>query len=242
MKADLRNYWVELCLVPYKVSRGNPETINKFVACLVGDETADDKEFGEMSGGAVTCCAHGPCHWEHDGSCFHPFRPGSMCDALFTSVFRGEPNAKQLVDKDTEEYLDHRKCGTCSMGCSRWTLHESAFNGLGHMYDHMFEEVERHGTLFHPWKQFRSRYSHVIDKVPFFLRGSFADYEDNIRAHFDRLAERHYNILEQGVSWKDVPLDKHNDNVANALKAVRFELVMHFANYWDKELYKREDA
>ena len=165
-----------------------------------------------------------------------------MCDALFTSVFRGEPNARQLVDKDTEGYLDRRKCCGCFIGCSRWTLQESAFYGLGHMYDEMFRTVETHRTLFHPWKQFRSRYSHVIDKVPFFHGSPFADYEDNIRAHFDRLAERHYKILEQAVSWKDVSSERHNDNIANALKAIRFELVMHFVNYWDKELYKREDA
>ena len=241
MKADLRNYWVELCLVPYKVRHDDPEALNKFVACLVGDELADDKEFKGMSEGAVTCCSYGPCHWKYNGSCFHPFRPGSMCDALFTSVFRGDANAGPLVDGDTEGYLDHRRCCGCSIGCSKWTLQESAFNGLGRMYDEMFRTVETHRTLFHTWKQFRSRYSHVIDKVPFF-RDSFVDYEDNIRAHFDRLAERHYKILEQAVSWKDVSSERHDDNVANALKAIRFELVMHFANYWDKELYKREDA
>lgn len=244
MNTELKNYWYAMCLMPHMVKTDDPEIRNKFVACLVGDELADDKEFEAMNE-AVTTHSCDWCHWRYDGACFHPFRPGGMIDAIFTSIFRGDPNATPLVKKDAEDHLDNRKCYGCTMRASKWTLHESAFNGLGHVYDRMMEDVARHGTLYgRSWEEFRKGYSGYIDNTPFFDGGSFKQYEGNIRAHFNRLLERHYKILEKAVSWH-VPWDKRNereDAIAKALGTVRFELVMHFANYWEKELYKKEDA
>lgn len=244
MNTELRNYWYAICLMPHMVKTDDPEIRNKFVACLVGDELADDKEFEAMAK-AVTTCTYDSCHWRYNGACFHPFRPGSVIDAIFTSVFRGDPNARPLVKEDAEDHLDNRKCAGCAMGATKWMLHESAFNGLGHVYDRMMENVAKHGTLYgYTWEKFWSQHSYAIDNVPFFEHGKFKDYEGNVRAHFKRLLERHYKILEKAVSWQ-VPWDKRNereDAIAKALGTVRFELVMHFANYWEKELYKKEDA
>lgn len=237
MNVELRNHWVTMCLLPYKVK---PHLRNKFVACLIGDEMASDKEFAEMADDGVrvgrTACSG--CKFRYQGSCFHPFRPGDMVSAIFTSVMRGQHNAQELVDEKVEGYLDNRSCDWCSMACSQEMLWNSAFSGLNKLYDQMFDNV-KHGTFYCKWQEFRSRYKSVIDDVPYFESGEYSEYEDNIRSHFDRMAERHYNELKAALA---APWKEHKEAVAKALSKVRFELVTHFMNYWEARLFEKTDA
>ena len=45
MKVDLQRYWALMCILPIGVGM---EHRNKYVACLIGDELADDEEFGKL--------------------------------------------------------------------------------------------------------------------------------------------------------------------------------------------------
>ena len=235
MKAELANSWVIMCLAPIKVSQ---EVRDKYVACLIGDEECTDLQFMTMCAHASIFVSHGSCHWCFEGSCFHPFRPGGLGSAIFTSSLRGVTNNGALVDKDTEGFLDNRKCHCdCPLLLSKGFLFDSAYNGLQHLYEAMLEMASK-GTLYKKWEDFRERYESVIDNASYsFYPGDlFTKYENNIRKHFDRMAERHYHELEAAVLGKG---DKKS--VAYAVAKVKFELATHFVNYWEKELYKEEN-
>lgn len=236
MNVELKNNWAAMCLAPYKVRK---EVRNKFVACLIGDELASDEEFMEMRNGAVGTPGDGGCKFSFMGSCFHPFRPGSLVSAIFAECFRSQDNAKKLVEKETFDYLDNRKCCGCCMTCSRYLLDESAFHGLTLLYDDMFDRVLNRNFYGVKWEDFRERYKRLIDDVPYFdvrvgANREYVKYEDNIRAHFDSMVERHYHELEAAVMDITVPYDK----VLKALRKVKFELATHFMTYWETEQYK----
>ena len=235
MKAELANSWVIMCLAPIKVSQ---EVRDKYVACLIGDEECTDLQFMTMCAHASRFVSHGSCHWCFEGSCFHPFRPGGLGSAIFTSSFRDQPNAGKLVDDATKGFLDNRKChGECALSLGKGFLFDSAYNGLQLLYGNMLDLASK-GALYYKWEDFRKRYESVIDKASYcFFKGDiFAKYENNIRKHFDRIAERHYHELKAAVMGKG---DKKS--VAYAVAKVKFELATHFMNYWEKELYKEED-
>lgn len=244
MNAELKNNWAAMCLAPYKVRK---EVRNKFVACLIGDELASDEEFMEMRNGVEGTPRDGGCKFSFMGSCFHPFRPGSLVSAIFAHCFRGQSNAEELVKKETVDHLDNRKCCGCCMTCSKYLLDESAFNGLTRLYDDMFDRVHNGNFYGVKWEDFRERYKSSIDDVPYFDarigdNREYVKYEDNIRAHFDSMAERHYHELEAAVMDITVPYDKRNGVVLKALSKVKFELATHFMTYWETEQYKNPET
>ena len=238
MNTDLKTHWFTMCLLPHVVNKDTPEVRGKFVACLLGDEQANDAEFCEMLRNVSTYTV-GPCRWRYEGACFHPFRPGSMVSAIFASCFnRDDPGITPILEDKTFDYLDHRKCVGCGMQVSKWTLLESAFHGYGRMYDDMMENAVGSRTLYGiDWVKFRKRYSGMIDDVRLFEGGCLAVYEPNVRRHLEELAEKHYKLLEVALS---APYDNVDEAVDKAVNAIRFELVMHFSHYWEKELYKKE--
>ena len=238
MNPDLANYWAELCLMPHNVKK---EMRNKFVACLMGDEIADDNEFEEFSKGmcGAPCGSGDGCKWKYQGSCFHPFRPGNIGEAIFSSVFRNEPNAESLVNNKVVDSLDNRRCHECVLKCSEDMIWRSAFDGMGRLYDHMLQTVESHHTLYgRSWEDFRKGFSYFLDGKKYFEHGDFAKYEKNIRNHFEKMAERHYHELESALS-KDY---KDPEDMIKAISKVRFELATHFMTYWDAEGYKNAEA
>ena len=245
MKADLMNSWIMMCLLPNVV---RDEHIDKYVACLLGDEMATDEEFAGM---AYTGCSHvceNGCRFLYDGQCFHPFRPGSVFGAIFATAFRHEA-AKDLVRESNVKALDSRdrRChGCCCLRIPGFReIEDSAFACVERFYDELIECASKHKTLWsRSYGAFRNAYARGIDSKGYFLDcSSLKDYEQNVRRHFDRMMEYHFKIVEDAIA-EDAksPIDKGGKSeLGKSLMKLRFDLVTHGMNYWGAEGYKEED-
>lgn len=245
MKADLANNWIMMCLIPYGVSE---EHRNKFVACMLGDEIASDDEFWKMAGRG--CGFNGDsigCRFSFAGSCFHPFRPGSLCDAIFSSTMREYETANPLVNEEACEALDKRKCHSCYLSLSRkWDGTE--FGRIERFYSDLIEEASKHRTLYgRTYDEFISRGLKSSEWKGFFPDHSkMKQYEDNVRRHFDNMTREHYKIVvdaieEDSKSIRDVDEQNGKSALAKALLKVRLDLVTHWMNYWAAGKYKKEE-
>lgn len=245
MKADLENNWIMMCLVPYCVAE---EHRNKFVACLLGDELATDEEFEKMSrGGDFHICRRG-CKFFYMGSCFHPFRSGSLCDAIFSSVFRGQPNAAPLVNGKACDALDSRRCNYCCLSLSNeWD--DTEFKRIERFYGDLIEDSSKHRTLYgRTYDELISRGLKSCEGKGFFTwHPLMKEYEDNVRRHFDKMTREHYKLVvdaidEDSKSIRDMDERNGKSALAKALLKVRLDLVTHWMNYWAAGKYKEEEA
>lgn len=238
----------EMCLRPVIPNLGY---VDKFVACMLGDELADSREFIAMTSqcewpddakpaimGHYRLVAPGGCRYCFNGACFHPFRPGSMIGAIFADCFGrlGSRDADSLIDKTSEKAMEYRSCTGCRFNMQPYRSKEdSAFAGLQYFYRDMFEDVEKHHTLFsRDFDTFRKRYESYL-KDPYWPEGNpLREYEDNIRDHFERMIRRHYAMMEEGV--KD-----GGKELADARLSVIMELVMHW-RYWLDGKFKSKEV
>lgn len=244
MKTDLRNVWGIICLAPYWV---DSQYRNKFTSLLLGDELASDDEFVSMfdvGNGFMNrknTSYWGNCKFRISGSCFHPFRPGSMVDAIFTSSFRHVENGEQFVDKDACDALDNRACDGCTL-CMPSILIDSAFGGLDRFYRDLLDRVCNDKYLYGGFKDFRERYTSLIDDVPYFETGKYKEFEDNIRKHFEKMMERHYNMLSNALEQERMIIDRKDKKMlAHAINLIKFEFVTHWKTYWAAQKYKEEE-
>ena len=246
MKADLANNWIMMCLLPYGVAE---EHRNKFVACMLGDEIASDEEFWKMAddGCEFNVGAVG-CRFSYDGACFHPFRPGSLCDAIFSSAMRGCGNAEPLVNEEACKALDHRHCNHCRLSLSKeWD--DTEFERIERFYSDLIEDASKHRTLYgRTYDELISRGLKSSEGKCFFPgRPKMKQYEDNVRRHFDKMTREHYKLIvdaidEDSKSIGDVDEQNGKSALAKALMKVRLDLVTHWMNYWAAGKYKEEEA
>lgn len=246
MKADLANNWIMMCLIPYGVAE---EHMNKFVACMLGDEIASDDEFLKMSTRVFgfnpgTDC----CRFSFEGSCFHPFRPGSLCDAIFSSTMREYESAKPLVNEEACKALDQRRCHHCCLSLSgEWD--ETEFERVRRFYSDLIEDASKHRTLY------GRTYDDLISMGRRYSEGKgffpgyplMKQYEDNVRRHFDKMTREHYKIVVDAIDEDSKSLRDLNDGngksaLAKALMKVRLDLVTHWMNYWAAGKYKEEEV
>lgn len=246
MKADLRNYWIVMCLAPFVV---DAQHRNKYTALLLGDEIADDKEFEKMfvDGGCTPAPTGywGDCKFCFEGSCFHPFRPGSMCDAIFSSAFRGCSNGEVFTNEKACEALDGRRCRACVMCMPDSLSHKSAFYGVERFYNDLLEAASESGLYGHTFESFRKRHADLIDTRNFFETGMYKPYEDNVRRHFDKMMERHYRCIEEAIkadAQRFYEKDGGKKELGKAMLSIKFELVTHWMNYWVAQKYKEVEA
>ena len=75
MKADLANNWIMMAIVPNVVTG---DFVDKYVACLLGDEIATDDEFDGLRVKGYNWPVGDGCRFNFNGTCYHPFRPGSL--------------------------------------------------------------------------------------------------------------------------------------------------------------------
>lgn len=239
-----------MCILPIGVGM---EHRNKYVACLIGDELADDEEFGKLVGSKFE--PHGgyeddnECRFCFYGTCFHPFRPGSMCDAIFSSTLRSHSTAEKLVNKEACKILDGRGCVAdrvrgpceCQLKISR-KFDGSAFDGIAHFYDEMLELACKRTFYGQSFDKFRDKYKTYIDEKTFFGNNDdLRAYEDNIRKHFNKMMKAHFLIIENAmVLDSNIPVDKERKNVSRAIQKVRLDLVTHWIRYWEAGKYKEK--
>ena len=244
MKADLSNNWIMMCLIPYGVAE---EHRNKFVACMLGDEIASDEEFCKMAyGGCEFNLGAVGCKFSYDGSCFHPFRPGSLCDAIFSSVMRGCVNAGPLVNEEACKALDHRRCLHCCLSLSKkWD--NTDFERIERFYSDLIEDASKHRTLYgRTYDELISRGLKSSEGKGFFMwLPNMKQYEDNVRRHFDKMTREHYKLIvdaidEDSKSISDEDEQNGKSALAKALLKVRLDLVTHWMNYWSSGKYKEE--
>lgn len=245
MKTDLRNFWGIICLAPYSV---DSQYRNKFTSLLLGDELASDDEFvsmfdvGDGFMNRRNTSYWGDCKFCFNGSCFHPFRPGSMIDAIFSSTLRRVENGKPFVDEKTCDALDHRVCDGCTL-CMPSILIDSAFGGLNSFYRDLLDKVCNDKYLYGEFKSFRERYTHVIDDVPYFESGKYKDFENNIRRHFEKMMERHYNLLSDAIDKDSLSVDRSDKKMLpRAINQIKLDFVAHWKTYWESQKYKEEEA
>ena len=243
MKVDLKNNWIVLCLAPFGVPIRH---MDKFVACLLGDELCTQDEFVEMFAdakspfGGSSCCN---CKYCMSGACFHPFLPGSIMDAIVSSSFMGRRNGDAFVNEDAVNSLENRKFGRCSMFCP-YEIRKTAFEGMQMFYDRLIEDVRKDCSLFGAkFEKFRNGFSTYIDKRYFFDKGSpYEPYLGNIRRHFDSLMERHFKMIDDAISGcRSIDRDGTEKAISKAITRIRFELVTHYMSYWLPENYKNEE-
>lgn len=236
MKADLSNNWVALCLMPHRI---NKSMWDKHVACLLGDEIMEDDEFKKTypKGGGSTGCSF--CF---NGACAHPFRPGSLCGMLFAYCLKGQSNARDLVNKEDEKALDERKCYGCTEGCMNGKILDSAFRGVQMFYERLFEDAKNGGYIFKNWDDFRKRgWGVYFDKEKLFPNGGeYAPYEANVKKHFLEMMKADFDKLAAVYQGKYdySKWDEHVKRIDECVVEIKFNLVTHFINYWDKEGYK----
>ena len=198
MKADLANNWIMMCLIPYGVAE---EHRNKFVACMLGDEIASDEEFCKMAyGGCEFKLGAVGCKFSYNGSCFHPFRPGSLCDAIFSSVMRGYGNAGPLVNEEACRALDSRRCVHCCLSLSeKWE--DTEFERIERFYSDLIEDASKHRTLYgRTYDELISCGLKSSEETGFFLwLPNMKQYEDNVRRHFDKMTREHYKLIVDAI-------------------------------------------
>ena len=244
MKTDLANSWILMSLLPYGVA-DDPEYRNKYVACLIGDELATWPEFLELGdhpfGTPVQYRENGmSCKFNYSGSCFHPFLPGSMVDAIFSDCMRGHDNAGPLVNETACRALDHRSCRGCCLHMAR-VDDDSAFAIVERFYDSLFDILSKEKYLY--WKSFDEfmekdvgHAATLSDKK--FLLGGSAQYEENVRDHFEKMMRRHFQVAFDASRSGGGKIENEENAVAKALLSIRMDLVTHWRNYWVPGKYK----
>ena len=246
MKADLAKNWIMMCLIPYGVAE---EHRNKFVACMLGDEIATDEDFEKMALDMFTEKIGSGCKFSYAGACFHPFRPGSMCDAIFSDCLRGCSNASPLVNDKACDALDTRKCFGCQLSFSSdW--YGTEFNHVKRFYEELIDDASKHRTLYgRTYEEMFDRGLSQDNKFRGFFPGcvGMKQYEDNVRRHFDKMTREHYKLVVDAIdederSISDVYEQNGKSALAKALLKVRLDLVTHWMNYWSAGKYKEEEA
>lgn len=243
MKADLANSWIMMAILPNVVK---DEVINKYVACLLGDEIADNREFAGMMVNGWHYPAGDGCRFNFNGTCYHPFRPGSMMSAILAMSFRGERNAKGLVKDEIYEVMDDdnrrcRHCGCCLSIPGYREMEDSAFLCVERFYEELFERAGGRSLYGRTYMDFRKVYARGIDEKGFFLDCShLKEYEPNIRRHFDEMMKSHFDLISDAIDRDSMSIEdkKGKSCLGKAIMKVRLDLVMHSRNYWAQEKYK----
>lgn len=236
MKADLANNWILMSLLPYGPSE---EFRNTFTACLLGDELADDACFGAMSSSKgidrPAPCKGSGCKFCFEGSCFHPFRPGSVGTAIFSSCFRGVDGLNKLSHKEDEDALDHRRCrACCSLYLPGW-VYDSRFAGVARFYDRLLESEP---CLLGEYDKFREWYGPNDSDGEYFGRGTcYSEFEGNIERHFEKMMNDHFCLVKEG--YKADGVGDHKPSTT-AIAKVRMDLVTHWMRYWSAGKYKED--
>ena len=244
MKADLANNWILMCLLPNVVK---DELVDKYVACLLGDEIATDHEFDGMRVMGYHYPVGDGCRFQFNGTCYHPFRPGSMVSAIFATSFRGELNAKEIVKDEILDVMDNRErrchppCGCCLSVPDFRNMDDSAFLCIERFYEELFERAKAKTLYGRTYADFRSNYARGIDEKGFFFDCSpLKEYEDNIRRHFNEMMKEHFDLISNAIDEDAMSIEdkKGKSNLGKAIVKVRFDLVTHSMNYWAQEKYK----
>ena len=244
MKADLANSWIMMAIVPNIVTG---DSIDKYVACLLGDEMATDDEFD----GIMVKGDHWPvddgCRFNFDGTCYHPFRPGSMIGAISSTIFRVHDNDGSLVNKDIVDIMDSNKrrcnppCGCCLSIPGFREMEDSAFACIERFYKELFERAKSRSLYVRTFAEFRDFYARgFFEKGFFFECSQLKEYEDNIRRHFNDMMKEHFELISNAIDEDSMSIDdrKGKSHLGKAILKVRLDLVTHSMNYWAKEKYK----
>lgn len=244
MKADLANSWIMMCIVPNVVTG---EMVDKYVACLLGDEMATDYEFDGMRMKGYHWPVGEGCRFSFNGTCYHPFRPGSMISAIFATSFRGESNAGSLVKKEILDVMDSRErccrppCGCCLSLPGFREMEDSAFACIERFYEELFERAKSRSLYGRTFAEFRDFYARgFFEKGFFFDCSQIKEYEDNIRRHFNEMMKEHFDLISNAIDEDAMSIEdkKGKSNLGKAIVKVRFDLVTHSMNYWAQEKYK----
>ena len=244
MKADLANSWIMMAIVPNVVT---VDFVDKYVACLLGDEMATDYEFnGQIEKGYHFQVGDG-CRFNFDGMCYHPFRPGSIIGAISATIFGGHDNAGSLVNKEIVDIMDSRErrchppCGCCLSIPGFREMEDSAFACIERFYKELFGRAISKTIYGSKFAEFMDFYARGIDKKVFFLDCShLKKYEDNIRRHFKNMMKDHYYLILNAIDEDAMSIEdrKGKSHLGKALVKVRLDLVTHSMSYWAKEKYK----
>lgn len=244
MKADLANSWIMMAIVPNVVTG---DFVDKYVACLLGDEMATDYEFdGQIEKGYHFQVGDG-CRFNFDGTCYHPFRPGSMIGAISSTIFRVHDNAGSLVNKDIVDIMDsnkrrcHPPCGCCLSIPGFREMEDSAFACIERFYKELFERAKSRSLYARTFAEFRDFYARgFFEKGFFFDCSQLNEYEDNIRRHFNEMMKDHFDLISNAIDEDSMSIEdrKGKSHLGKAILKVRLDLVTHSMNYWAKEKYK----
>lgn len=234
-KADLENNWVSLCLMPHRV---NEAMRDKFVACLLGDEEMTDAEFNQTFAG---CPSGRGCEFCFEGACSHPFRPGSLVGMIFASCLGDQKNAKELVNENDKRHLETRRCYGCTECFSSQRLLDGPFRGIQQFYERLFDEAE-HDYHTIDWDDFRNRgWGCYFDGCKFFPDGGmYYPYEENVRKHFLDMMRADFDELAAVMNEKRdyTKYKERKAKIEKCVAGIKFRLITHFMNYWEKEGYK----
>jgi hypothetical protein len=246
MKADLANSWIMMAIVPNVVTG---DFVDKYVACLLGDEMATDDEFyGMMVKGYHWQVGDG-CRFNLDGTCYHPFRPGSMISAIFATSFRGQDNAGDLVNNEIVDVMDSRErrchppCGCCLSLPGFREMEDSAFHCIAQFYEELFDRAKNKSLYGRTYEEFRKLYARGIEEKGFFFDCSpLKEHESNIRKHFDMMMKTHFDLISEAIDKDAAFLEdkKGKSELGKAITRVRMDLVMHSMTYWEKGKYKED--
>lgn len=249
MKTDLARNWVKMAVLPYGPA---DKFRNKYVACLLGDEIATDKEFREMSESHSDLTSLIPtsgCMFSYNGSCFHPFRTGCIVDAIFADCFGGEANAAPIVNKEALSALENRGCSRCLGCCLKMERvdDDSAFYAVSRFYDVLIEAATSNSLYWGKYEEFVDRHVGTgIDGKKFL--DNLPQYEENVRAHFDKMMRRHFKLVmdaseADGGLWNLGDDERRKKSqLPRAILTIRFDLVTHWMSYWIAGKYKEKEA
>lgn len=241
MNVDLTDNWIEMSLMPVIVDNG---WIDQYVAYLLGDEMASDAGFAELMGHVRVLASGRGCRFSFNGSCFHPFRPYSLVEGIFSaSVGR---LSEAFTNEGVEDALRNRRCdGLCHLGYASHSS-DSALFGIGKLYREVFDTLASEYGCFARFAVFKDRWNCLVDGAKLDL-GDLQKYEDNVRAHFWRLFERHYGIASNACrdGLGECAGDSQSDRRSRVYRAdmqIRFELVTHCQTYWKAGKYKEHES
>ena len=244
MKADLANSWIMMCIVPNIIAG---EMVDKYVACLLGDEMATDDEFDGMMVKGDHWPVDDGCRFNFNGTCYHPFRPGSMIGAISSTIFRVHDNAGSLVNKDIVDIMDsnkrscHPPCGCCLSIPGFVEMEDSAFACIERFYKELFERAKSRSLYARTFAEFRDFYARgFFEKGFFFDCSQLKEYEDNIRRHFNEMMKEHFDLISNAIDEDSMSIEerKGKSHLGKAILKVRLDLVTHSMNYWAKGKYK----
>ena len=183
------------------------------------------------------------CKFNYSGSCFHPFLPGSLVDAIFSDCMRGHDNAGPLVNEEACRALDHRSCWGCCLSMTRID-DDSAFSIVERFYESLIDTMAKEKYFY--WKSFEEFMEKDIGHAATlsdkrFLVGESAKYEENVRDHFEKMMRRHFQVAFDACCSCGGKIEKEENAVAKALLSIRMDLVTHWRNYWVPGKYQTEE-